>query len=361
MKMKIYLNLITLLMLLLNGCSSYQVKPVEVLSEEVRELNVTDKQHIYKLIEDEITVYDKMGNLAFDAGEYHNALKYYKIVNFYKGYSYIPAKKIKHIKKEISKKSIYHYKRALKSKSAKNELKELNTVMMYNPDYKQTRVLYEKSKEKPTNKMFLNSLESDLYINLLNPKHSLKNIEEINKKSKELHKYKYLSKILIQAKTFLKQKHKELLNKGISLYKNNDLKNAKRYFTTIRSIYKNDVQAKKYLKKIHLKKQKQLILTKASKALENQKYKSAIDYANRVLKNNPTNKQAKKILSQATKLSHKKIKKLLNEGKYNYLKKRLVKAKKIFNQVLEIDAKNTTALLYKSKIERQLKTITSLQ
>jgi hypothetical protein len=361
MQMKTELYAIIILTLLLTGCSYHETKTVEVLTQEVRELNTTDKQHIYKLIEKEIALYNKKGDRAFKAKEYHNALKYYKMVNFYKGYSYISDKKINLIKRAIYRNSIYHYRRALNAQNAREELKEFNSVMMYNPDYKKTRLLYKKSLLKRKNKIFVNSLENDLYTKLLEPNHSLKNIKDINKRAKELHQYKYFSDILIQAEELIEAEHKQLLQNAIALYRENRLSDAKRSFISISSIYKNDSQSKKYLQKIKYQEQKKLILSKASEAFINKEYKDAIKYANNVLSYNPNSKKAKKILSDSTKLIHEQVEKLLIEGKYNYVQKRLEKAKEIFDTLLNIDNKNTTALLYKSKIERQLETITSLE
>jgi len=360
-KMKNYIYPIIFLSILLSGCSFHQEKPVDLVTEEVKDLNLTDKQHIYKIIENEIVLYKKMGDNAFYDNEYHNALKYYEIVNFYKGYSYISDKKINHIKRDIQTRTLYHYKRALKSKNQKEKLKELNSVMLCNPDYKKVKILYKRAAKTRKNKIFLNSLENDLYSKVLNPKHSLKSIKYINKKAKELHKYKYSSEILTQAKTLIEAEHQHLLEDAIKLYKKGNLKKAKRSFTTLRAIYRDDLKERQYLRKIKYTKQKKITLSKASKALQNREYKQAIDYANSVLSTNPNNKQAKNILSKATKLANEKVEKLLKEGKYNYLQKRLEKAQHIFDQVLKIDTKNTTALLYKSKIERQLKTITSLE
>lgn len=343
------------------GCNNSEPKPVDVLSEEVQELNIKDKRHIYKLIENEIMIYNKKGDKAYSAMEYHNALQFYKMVNFYKGYSCISDKKLNSIKKDIYKKSLYHYRRALKSKNAKRELKELNLVMMYNPDYKNVKQLYETSLAKRRNKIFVNALENDLYAKLLNPKITLKDIKEINIKSKILHKYKYSSKILTQAQNLVEVKYKVFFEKAVKLYHDRKLKDAKKSFVTLSSIYKNDVKSKRYLQKIQQKEYKRVMLSKASKAFFNKEYKNAILYANNVLASYTNNKQAKKILLNATKLSNEKVERLLAEGKYNYTQKKLEKAKDIFAQVLDVDAKNTTALLYKSKIQRQLETITSLQ
>lgn len=359
--MKNHIYLIILLSILMSGCSLHQEKPVKILTQEVKDLNLTDKQHIYKMIENEIILYKKMGDKAFYANEYYNAIKYYKIVNFYKGYSYISDKKINHIKKDIHSRSVYHYKRALRSKNPKEKLKELNSVMMCNPNYKKVKILYKKTANKRKNKIFINSLENDLYSKVLNPNHSLKSIKYINKKAKELHKYKYSSEILIRANNLIETEHKHLLQDTIKLYKKGNLTKARKSFLTLSSIYRNNFKEKHYLQKLKSQKQKKIILSKATYALQNREYKIAINYANRVLANSPNNKQAKEILSNATKLAHKKVEKLLKDGKYNYLQKRLKKAKTIFDLALTIDPKNTTALLYKSKIERQLKTITSLE
>jgi len=102
-------------------------------------------------------------------------------------------------------------------------------------------------------------------------------------------------------------------------------------------------------------------LSKAEKALSNGDFNKAVEYANRVLIIDDKNEKAHAVVATANKRSKLKISRLITEGTNNYNKKNLNRAKKIFNSILNMDANNSAAIIYTKKIERQLKTIQSLQ
>ena len=352
---------LTLSFLFFIGCSFEEPRPTKELSQEVQELKPVDKRVIYRAIQDEIDLYNLKANEAYALEHNHEALKFYEMVNFYEGYNSIPATKIEKIKHAIRTKSIYHYNQALKSKDERVELYELNIVMMNNPDYKETQELYEKSKHKRKNRIFLNSLENSLNMKLLNFQEGLESVSAINRDIEKLKKYEYKNRTLLKAQELIKSRYERLLKEAIALYDDKQIKSAKKSFLNLHSIYKNDKESKKYLTMIALIESKKIKLSKASAALLEENYKSAIFYAKRVLDLEPQNRKAKEIIRESKRLSNAKLNRLLSEAKYNYNQQKLDKAKNIFSLVLKIDANNSTALLYTKKIDRQLQTINSLE
>ena len=348
-------------LLFFTGCGFEGPRPTKELSQEVKELKPVDKRVIYRAIRDEIDLYNLKGDEAYTLEYNHDALTFYEMVNFYEGYDYIPRTKIEKIKDDIHTKSIYHYNRAVESKDEKVELYELNIVMMNNPDYRDTKELYEKSKLKRKNRIFLNALENSLNMKLLNYEEGLKSISAINKNILKLKKYEFKNKTILKAQELITSRYNKLLLEAIALYDDKQIQSAKKSFLNLSAIYKNDKESKIYLRKIGLIESKKIKLSKASSALIKENYKSAIFYANKVLNLDPRNKRAKEIISESKRLSNTKVDKLLSEGKYNYKQQKLDKAKNLFSLVLTMDANNSTALLYTKKIDRQLKTINSLE
>ncbi len=356
-------------LLLLSGCietSTNQPEPIKeivLLSQKVQKLNAQDKQLIYRSIQDEINLYNEKGDEAYEAGHNHDAITSYELVNFYEGYNTVPLSKINKIKKKAAVKSAYHYKQALiyNKKEKKKALIEFNRVMMNKPDYKETNKYLSELKSNRDIKIFLNSMENTLQMKLLNNNGTIKDLQSINNSIQILAKYDYKNETVLKAKETLKESHKVLLEKAIDTYKQGNLKKAKTRFNSILSIYKKDQTSMDYLNKIETKNKKIFNMKLAQKAIKNKEYINSINYAKKVLKIDPNNKEAKKIIVVAKKESKKEVANLIYIGKRQYNKKKLDKAKESFNAVLKLDPFNNTALIYSKKIERQLRTIKSLQ
>ena len=134
-------------LLLFSGCIEQSINQPEpkteivLLSQKVQELNAHDKQLIYRSIQDEINLFNEIGDEAYETGYNFDAITSYELVNFYEGYNTIPLSKINNIKKSAKTKSIYHYKQALLyiEKDKKRALAEFNQVMMNDPAYKDTK------------------------------------------------------------------------------------------------------------------------------------------------------------------------------------------------------------------------------
>ncbi len=365
----ITLSILTLF--LLGGCSvdKYNQPAPEpkteivLLSQKVQELNAHDKQLIYRSIQDEINLYNEKGNEAYKSGYNHDAIVAYELVNFYEGYNTIPLKKIKEIKKSAKEKSIYHYNKALlfETKDKKRAMVELNKVMINDPTYKDAKKRFNKLKNSRDIKIFIGTIENSLEMRLLNNKGTVKELQDINRDLNKLLKYDYNNQTAFKAKETLKEYRNILLESAISAYKKDDLKKSKSKFNSILTIYKKDHTAIEYLKKIKIKNSKKLNMKLAKKALQNKKFINSMKYAQKVLNAEPNNKEAKSILVKAKKESKKEVANLLYRGKKYYNNKNLDKAQESFNAVLEIDPYNNTSLIYSKKIERQLKTIKSLQ
>jgi len=358
-----------LTLFLLTGCIEYsQNKPepkteIVLLSQKVQELNSHDKQLIYRSIQDEINLHNEKGDEAYEAGYNSDAIIAYELVNFYEGYNTIPLSKIKEIKKTAKTKSIYHYKQALlyEKKDNKRAVAEFNKVMINNPKYKDADERLSKLKDSRSMKIFINSMENSLQMRLLNNRGTIKDLKNINYSLNGLLKYDYKNETALKAKATLKEYHQVLIENAIDSYNKGNLYKAKVRFNSILSIYKKDQTSIDYLKKIKIKNSKKLNIKLAQNALNNREYINSIKYAQKVLNSDPKNVKAKKILIIAKKESKKEVANLLYIGKRHYSNKNLDKAQKSFNAVLKIDPYNNTSLIYSKKIERQLKTIKSLQ
>lgn len=361
-------SLITLF--LLTGCiekytqSNPEPKTeIVLLSQKVQELNAHDKQLIYRSIQDEINLYSEKGDEAYAAGYNHDAIAAYELVNFYEGYNTIPLNKIKNIKKTAQVKSAYHYKQALlfETKDKKRAIIEFNKVMINNPKYKDTTKRLQELKNNRDIKIFINTMENSLQMKLLNNQGTIKQLQEINSDLNKLLKYDYNNQTAFKAKATLKEYHDVLLTSAINLFKEDNLTKSKSKFNAILSIYKKDQISIDYLAKIKIINSKKTYMKLAKDYLKNKEFINSMKYAQKVLKIEPKNKEARDILTNAKKESKKEVANLLYVGKRHYNNKNLDKAQESFNAVLEIDPYNNTSLIYSKKIERQLKTIKSLQ
>ncbi len=356
----------------LSGCIKEYTQPkpkpepkteIVLLSQKVQELNAHDKQLIYKSIQNEINIHNEKGVEAYEAGYNHDAIVAYELVNFYEGYNTIPLSKIKEIKKTAKAKSMYHYKQALiyEKKDTRRAVIELNQVMINDPEYKDAKERLQKLKNDRNMKIFINSMENSLQMKLLNNRGTIKDLQGINADLHRLLKYDYNNSTALKAKATLKEYHEVLVENAIKSFKEGNLAKSKSRFNAILSIYKKDQTSIDYLAKIKIINSKKTYLKRAKNYLKNREFINSMKYAQKVLKIEPRNKEAKAILIKAKKESKKEVAHLLYVGKRHYNNKNLDKAQQSFNAVLEIDPYNNTSLIYSKKIERQLKTIKSLQ
>ncbi len=359
-------------MLTLTGCinlekeqPSPQTKKVYIikLNKEVQELNAEDKQHIYKSIKKGIAHLNKKGNNIYRYGYYYDAIKAYELVNSYAGYYAIPLSKINNMKTIAKVKSKEHYINARRyiAQDKKKALQELNTVMMNNPHYKDTKKLYTALKNESKIRIFINSLENKLERQLVNNTSSFTNLKSIQKSLDMLAKYDYKNKSVQRARKLLEKERSILVQAALKTYNQGKLHNAKQKFLQILSLYPNDAKAKAYLKKIAFKQSKKENLFQAHKYLQQNEYLTAINYAKKVLQLEPHNVEAKNIIKSAKKKAKEAVAKYVYEGKVCYNNKNLDKAKHCFEKALKIDKTNNTSLIYHKKIQRQLQTIKSLQ
>lgn len=369
--MKLYtLSGSLLTLFLLTGCIDEYTQPtpepkteIVLLSQKVQELNTEDKRLIYRSIQNEINIHNEKGDEAYESGYNYDAIVAYELVNFYEGYNTIPLRKIKEIKKTAKTKSVFHYKQALhyEKKDIKKAIVELNIVMINNPKYKKTEEKLNKLRSNRSIKIFINSMENSLQMKLLNNRGTIRDLQGINAGLHKLLKYDYNNSTAIKAKSTLKEYHEVLVENAIKSFKVGDFARSKRRFNAILTIYKKDQTAIDYLQTIKAINSKKSYIKLAKDYLKNKEFINSMKYAQKVLKIEPKNKEAKKILSSAKKESKKEVAHLLYIGKRHYTNRNLDKAQQSFNAVLEIDPYNNTSLIYSKKIERQLRTIKSLQ
>lgn len=354
-----------------NGCTeSSQPKPkpkekteIVLLSEQVNELGVKDKQLIYRSIQDDINRYNKEGDEAYENGYNYEAIKAYELVNFYEGYDFIPEKKLNSIKKIAKKKSKSHYKKAVKYSTTdkKRAVVEFNAVMKNNPEYKDTQKQLAILNSNRDIIIYQNSLESSLQTRVINCSGSIDELKDINSNLDELLKYDHKNSVALKARNMLKEYNVVLVEGAVKLYDSGNNNKAKQRFEQILVIYKNDVTSLKYLKKIKVEKSIQKNLKIAKNYLSKKEYTYSIKYAKKVLVIDSKNKKAIKIIDKAKKEARKKVVILVNQGKKQYNNKELDSSKKSFKKALKIDPYCNTALIYSKKIDRQLQTIKSLQ
>lgn len=316
-----YILLLSTTVILFTGCSKYiDISPRNVQTE-VERLKPNQKQLIYKTLRDEIKAYRDKGDIAYKDGNYYDALTAYKIVNFYEGSNIIA---IDEIEKTAKTRSEFHYKEAMKhiKSDKKRALSELNKVMMNNPNYKNSMKLLQELKTDREVRIFINSLESSLRTIMANNTSTIENITDINAALSNLIEYDY--------KNPLVQGAKDILNN-------------------------------QYLSKIKIQQQIELDIKNSQEALVNKKCLIASELAKKILKIEPNNKKAKEILQISQDACDTHISELITEGIYNYNNRELNKAKSNFQEVLQLEPNNSTAIIYIKKIDRQLDTIKSLE
>jgi Tfp pilus assembly protein PilF len=343
-----------------------QKKEIHVirLNKEVKELDSHDKRLIYRSIKNEISLHSKKGDEDYKNGYYHDAINAYELVNFYEGSNTIPIDKIERMKKVAKYRAKIHYKNAqkyLKSEDKRKALIELNSAMMNNPNYKDTKRLYNNLKDDRALKIYINGLENRLETKIINNKGSFEELKSIQNSLKNLAKYDYKNESVEKARELLRREKSRLLRNAIDIYKQGKLIKAKKNFSKILSIYPYDDTATKYMQEIAFKQSKKHKLFLAHQALQSNEYLKAIEHAKQVLQLEPRNKEAKEIIQSAKKKAKDAVNRYVRDGKRYYNNKNLDQAKECFEKALKIDKTNNTSLIYHKKIQRQLQTIRSLQ
>jgi len=331
--MNIFTALISIVTVIFySGCSHYStVEPdkkreVSILNQKVKELDANDKKLIYRSIQNDIDRYNKEGNEAYSRGNNHEALIAYKLVNFYEGYDSVAQEKIEKIEKNINYKSRVHYKRALKyyTPNKKKALYELNIVMLNNPKYKKASELFVDLHDNRDIKIFVSSIESSLRTQILNSDGKIKSLNSIELTLKELLEYDYKNRLATKTEEVLKEHHDILAANKLFKYKQHNTMIAK-------------------------------------KALMEKEYIKSIEYAQKVLDMDAKYVQALTILKLAKQGSKTELDNLIESGICHYNDRRLDEAMNNFESALKIDPYSNTSLIYSKKIQRQLKTIRSLQ
>jgi len=343
-----------------NKTSTVKPEPCNI-KKETQKLKTTDKKTIYQTIKQEIHKYKKEGDKAYKKGYYSDALQYYKKVNFYENTPVISKSKITYIKQKADKKSKRNYNKLKYCTNKKQKLSILNTIMMNNPEYKDSKKLLKKIKDDREIKIFLNHLQNDLYMKIANYQNTTKELKNINTAYKRVVKYDYQNKIAKESEVFLHQEWEKLIKEAKENYEKNHLKTASREFKTISSIYKDDKVSRDYLRKTKAKQNIKTNLIKAQNALNKQHYIEAIELSKTVLDIAPKNEKANTIKLQAQNGCNIEISKLIDSGMKKYEQKNLDGAKHDFVEVLKLDPHNNTSAIYIQKIQRQLKTIKSLK
>jgi len=334
--MKFYITFTLLSVFLLTGCLSgkqqaltpkQQNKEFKSLQEEIKNLPIQQKAQLYQSLHNEIKELQKEAKTAYNKAYLADAIKNYELINTYTSKELIPQKKLSNLQKKADLRAAKHYKNAKKllAKNKKKALKELNSAMMNNPNYKDTNKLYKELHDQREIKIYLNDLESSLDEKLLNYNHTLKELLNIRKNLQELKKYDYKNPSVKTAELFLE-------------------KNAANY---LHAIHTQEIQ-KNYLKI-------------ARKCFEEKKYSESQKYAQKVLLLDRKNIKAKKILTEIKIRREEIVLKYIQEGKKAYSNKNLQEALQYFQKALQIDKNNKDALIYHKKIQQQLQTIQSLQ
>jgi len=334
------------------------------LNTEVKKLNSHDKRLIYKSIKNEIKIDKQRGDADYCYGYYYDAIKAYELVNFYEDSNTIPLEKINEMKIAAQQRAAYHYKNAKKylKTNKKRALSELNMVLMNNPNYKNSKNLYNTIANQRDIQIFLNKMENSLETQLVNMHDgNFEELKAVRKKLQKLEKYDYKNRAIEKARKILKKQEKILTKTALQLYKENKLSQAKKEFSKILSIYPHNEKAKIYLQMILFKQNKKRNLDMAHLALKQKNYKKATYYAENILKIDPQSKEAKEIIIQAEKEAQKTLYFYREKGKQLYNNKNLDGAKSYFEKALKIDKNDNTSLIYYKKIQRQLQTIKSLR
>ena len=126
-------------------------------------------------------------------------------------------------------------------------------------------------------------------------------------------------------------------------------------------IYPNESSLQRYIDQIHFKQEIQKRVKSAQNALDQKDYRVAMKNASKILEIDPNNKEGQNIFDAASKKYTQSIPQLIAKGISYYNRQEMENALAIFQLVLDIDANNTTSIVYIKKIKQQLHTIKSLK
>ncbi|HEX5330294.1 hypothetical protein [Sulfuricurvum sp.] len=321
------------------------------------------KRTVYNSVHDEIIRRSEQGEIHYAQGYYAAAVEDFEAVNFYEGRAVIPLNRIKRIAEKAEERSAYYYERGMRFRESdkKQALIEFNRMIHCDPKYKDGKEQYEKLKKEKEIRVLLLSLEADLDTKL---KKNIQNplaLKSLNLAHDVLAQYDDSNPLVLKAEEMIANQRKAQLGKAVALFENQKYDEALEKFGLLAQIYPNEPMVQRYIDQISLKQEGQKRVKSAQNALEQKDYRLAMKYATKVLEAEPNNKEGQLILDTATKKYAQSIPELISKGISYYNKQEMESALAIFQSVLDVDANNTTSIVYIKKIKQQLRTIKSLK
>jgi len=358
---KIYL-LSLLLVFILSGCVNTQPKcSIDTIESS---LSKEEKKQLFVNIQYKINSLKDEADSYYAKTYYLEALKTYRLINFYNNKQIISKDQLERVQKRIDANKKHYYHKALNKKIATNKPQKLfylNELMRNDPEYKDGKALFMALREDDEIESFLAKDKEALSTLLEKDSNNEAYIKSLNNAMMKVAKYDDMEPLVIKAKGILKNKRASLQQEAIKLYNENKIALANKKFNFIKSIYKKDKTSNKYLYAISKNSKLHTMEKEALNALKNSNYQEAIDIANKMLSFNNKNSKALNIFKKANSELKKQIPKMIRKATVYYSRQDYDKALKIFKEVLKLDSTNNTALTYTKKIKAQLKTIKSLQ
>ena len=326
-------------------------------------LTPEQKRMVYSSVHDEIVHRSEQGELHYVQGHYAAAVEDFEAVNFYEGRAVIPLNRIKRIAEKAEERSAYYYERGMRVRESdkKQALIEFNRLICYDPKYKDGKEQYESLKQEKEIRLLFSRLEADLETKLKKNLQTSFALKSLNQAHDTLAQYDHFNPLVIKAEELLANQRKTQLGKAIALVENQKYDEAKDQLEVLAQIYPNEPTAQKYIDQINTKHELQKRVKLAQNALEQKDYRLAMKYASKVLEMEPSNKEGQTILDIATKKYSQAIPELVAKGISYYNKQEMENALVVFQAVLDVDANNTTSIVYIKKIKQQLRTIKSLK
>ena len=321
------------------------------------------KRTVYSSVHDEIIRRAEQGELHYAQGYYAAAIEDFEAVNFYEGRAVIPLNRIKRIAEKAEERSTYYYDRGMKFRESdkKQALIEFNRMIHCDPKYKDGKAQYEKLKKEKEIRTLLSMLEADLDTKLKKNIQNPAALKSLNLAHDVLAQYDDSNPLVLKAEELIANQRKIQLGKAIALFESQKYEEALEKFELLGQIYPNESTISRYIDQIHAKQEGQKKVKSAQSALEQKDYRLAMKYASKVLESEPNNKEAQSILDSASKKYAQSVPELVSKGISYYNKQEMENALAVFQAVLDVDANNTTSIVYIKKIKQQLRTIKSLK
>lgn len=321
------------------------------------------KRTVYSSVHDEIIHRSEQGEIHYAQGHYAAAVEDFEAVNFYEGRAVIPLNRIKRIAEKAEERSAYHYERGMKLRQSdkKQALIEFNRMIHCDPKYKDGKEQYEKLKQEKEIQLVLSALESDLDVKLKKNNQNLLALKSLNVAHDVLAQYDDSNPFVLKAEELIANQYKFQLNKATVLLENQKYDEALEKLEILEQIYPNESSLQRYVDQIHFKQEIQKRVKSAQNALDQKDYRVAMKNASKILEIDPNNKEGQNIFDAASKKYTQSIPQLIAKGISYYNRQEMENALAIFQLVLDIDANNTTSIVYIKKIKQQLHTIKSLK